>query len=440
VAAIDAVQTVGLAVVIPTRNRAELAISALRSVLAENAPAVSIVVSDNSTVPEQVDRLSRFCSDLDAGQVRYIRPPQPQRMSDHWQWALDQARSQGMSTHFTYLTDRMVFRPGALRRLIEIAGRFPERVISYNHDLIDDYRRPVRLHEFRWTGRIVEIDSVYLLSLASLARHPPCNPRFLNCLVPASVVSATEARFGRTFGSISPDFHFAYRCLDIVDKILYWDRSALVNYASNRSNGAAQARGVASLDSADFEALIGAQPLNHATPVPEFRTITNAVLNEYCVARAESRSAKFPAIDMKSYLAAMAIDIEGIENTTLAAAQRDLLVSRGGVPLPRGSARIATRLRAGPARLVRLLTMRVFANSITQPTWAILGQLGMKPPPSQWFTFQSASEALEWTSRFPRRPSGELRRLDWLRDKVHVREVNTQRTPGRPVEIAEVGR
>jgi glycosyltransferase involved in cell wall biosynthesis len=109
-------QTVRLAVVIPTRNRAELAINALRSVLAESSPAVHVVVSDNSTALEEAEKLSRFCTELGADQVRYIRPPHPQGMSDHWQWALEQARGQSESTHFTYLTDRMVFRPGARHR------------------------------------------------------------------------------------------------------------------------------------------------------------------------------------------------------------------------------------------------------------------------------------------------------------------------------------
>lgn len=425
---------------IPTRNRAELAINALRSVLAEHAPEVCVVVSDNSTAPEEVERLSRFCTELGADQVHYIRPPQPQAMSDHWQWALEQARRQSGFTHFTYLTDRMVFRPGSLRSLVEIAKRFPERVISYNHDLIDDHRRPVRLHEFRWTGRTVEIDSGYLLTLAAGAQHPPCNPRFLNCLVPASVVSAAEARFGSTFGSIAPDFCFAYRCLDVVDAILYWDRSALVNYAIDRSNGAAQARGIPSPDSADFEALLGDQRLNHATPVPEFRTITNAVLNEYCVVRAESGSAKFPEIDMKSYLAAMAVDLEAIEDPALAAAQRKLLIRHGGTPLPRGSGRIAARLRSGPARLIRRLAIRVFANSLTQSAWAVAGGLGVVPPPSRWFAFRSASEALAWTFRFPRWPSRELRRLDWLRDTVHVREVDMPPSTGPAAELEETRR
>jgi hypothetical protein len=140
---------------------------------------------------------------------------------------------------------------------------------------------------------------------------------------------------------------------------------------------------------------------------------------------------------MKGYLAAMAVDLEAIEDPALAAAQRKLLIRHGGVPLQRGSARLAARLRSGPARLIRRLAIRVFANSRTQPAWAVAGRLGVTPPPSPWFAFRSASEALAWTFRFPRRPSRELRRLDWLRDTVHVREVNMPLSPGPAAELEE---
>src|SRR5712664_464193 len=120
------------------------------------------MVSDNSTVPKETERLSGFCRSLN---VHYLMPPEPMPMSPHWDWAIGQAMAQPDATHFTYLTDRMVFRPGALRGLVDIVSAMPSKVISYNHDLIDDFSRPVSLHEFRWTGRVVEIDSAYLLAI-----------------------------------------------------------------------------------------------------------------------------------------------------------------------------------------------------------------------------------------------------------------------------------
>jgi hypothetical protein len=401
--------------------------SAIQSVLAVDRPDIRIAVSDNSTQPKGREALIDYCSRQDPERVRMLTPPQPMAMTPHWQWGLDQAQGLFHSRRVTFLTDRMLFRPGSLGQLLHIAASFPSRIVSYNHDLIDDWRRPVRLNEFRWTGRVVEIDSTYLLQLASRALHPPCNPRFLNCLVPIEVLDKVRARFGGVFASISPDLCFAYRALEVTDSILYWDRSALINYAYDRSNGASYSRGMPSVDGADFLSELGDVRWNHATPVPEFHTITNAVMNEYAVVRAETHSAKFPPIEMSGYLEAMARDIEHIEEPKLAAAQRVLLVEHGGKPAPRGFARAWSRFRQmltrDPGGLARKIVMRGTANSLTQPAWFALGRLGIVPPPSRWFDFASTSEALDWTLRFPRRPTRRLRRLDWLSDAAHVREV-----------------
>ena len=413
-----------LIVVVPTRNRASLAERAVKCVLDSGLPNVGVMVSDNSTRPEEKERLSSFCA---ASGVRYLQPPDPKPMSPHWDWAIAQALALPEATHFTYLTDRMVFRPGALRTLVDIIETLPSKVISYNHDLIDDYSRPVRLHEFRWTGRALEIDSDYLLALAARSQHPPCNPRFLNSVAPREVVDRVRARFGNVFDSISPDFCWAYRCLDLVDSIVYWDRSALINYAYDRSNGAGYLRGVHSSDSADFQAQLGSKPMNRDAPVPEFWTITNAVMNEYCFVKRETGSAKFPDVDRSSYLEAMARDVESILDPDLRAAQRELLVREGGVPDRTGASPFRRRLRAAardPLRAARRAARRALANSSTQEAWRRLGRAGVTPPSSDRFGFESTEDALQWTYQFPRRPTAWLRRLDFLNDRRHVRELD----------------
>jgi hypothetical protein len=414
---------VKLIVVVPTRNRASLAERAVQCVLDAGLPNVRVIVSDNSTVPEQTEQLSSLCKRLN---VRYLTPPNPMPMTPHWDWAINQAMADADATHFTYLTDRMVFRPGALRALVEIASALPSKVISYNHDLIDDFSRPVRLHEFRWTGRVVEIDSTYLLGLAARSQHPPCNPRFLNSVAPRAVIEHVRSRFGNVFDSISPDFCWAYRCLDLEDTIVYWDRSALINYAYDRSNGAGYLRGVHSADSADFQAQLGSKPMNADAPVPEFWTITNAVMNEYCFVKRESGSARFPEVARGSYLEAMAREIDSILDPDLRAAQRELLVHEGGAPDLTGASPVRRRLRAAardPLRVARRAARRALANSSTQEVWRRLGRAGLKPPSSDRFSFDSTEGALEWTYQFPRRATGRLRRLDFLNDREHVREL-----------------
>ncbi len=50
----------GIVVVVPTRNRAQLAMNAVRSVLEQPVENVAVMISDNSTLESERDELSRL--------------------------------------------------------------------------------------------------------------------------------------------------------------------------------------------------------------------------------------------------------------------------------------------------------------------------------------------------------------------------------------------
>src|SRR4051794_20489438 len=97
---------VRLAVAIPTRNRAALAALAVESVLRAANGAVTVVVSDNSTEPDELERLKSYCAGLPDGAVHYARPPEPLPMDAHWEWLRALALREVAPTHLAYLTDR----------------------------------------------------------------------------------------------------------------------------------------------------------------------------------------------------------------------------------------------------------------------------------------------------------------------------------------------
>src|SRR5689334_22758358 len=68
-------------VVVPTRNRADLAAESIASVLAEDDPRLTVLVSDNSTDPDEAERLRSWCSERDEDRVLYVRPEEPLPMS-----------------------------------------------------------------------------------------------------------------------------------------------------------------------------------------------------------------------------------------------------------------------------------------------------------------------------------------------------------------------
>ena len=227
----------GAVVVIPTRNRAQLAMNAIRSVLDQPVDDFHILVSDNSTSQRDRDDLESFCASLADSRLRYVRPPEPLPMPAHWQWAIEQALANYKANHFSYLTDRMMFRNGALKEVLGLTALYPDKVISYNHDRICDDLRPIRFDQYEVTEKLLEVESQRLLQLVSEVILHHGLPRMMNCIVPRRVLAVIHRRFGNVFTSIAPDFNFCFRCLDLEDSILSQERNGKTIRLPQRRNG-----------------------------------------------------------------------------------------------------------------------------------------------------------------------------------------------------------
>ena len=339
-------------VIIPTRNRADLAISAIRSVLNEPVDDVRVLVSDNSTAESEKIALADFCRQLLDPCLLYVVPPEALVMTEHWDWAMQPALQLPRADHFIYLTDRSIFRPGALASIIEISQRNPDKVVSYDWVTIFDHLDPILVETKHQTGRVVEVSASRLLSLSSESVLPNCLPRMMNCCVPRSVVEVIKTRFGNVFDSISPDYNFCYRCLEVVDSILYYDLAAFVSYALPRSNGV-NLIGISTDANRDFIANLAPDTVaTSLVPVPEFETPANYVLQEYCLVQRETGSSKFPEIDLVKYLARNASNISSIQDSERKREMEALLKATGYRALPpqwlkdlRGRLSLRTRIR-----------------------------------------------------------------------------------------------
>jgi hypothetical protein len=351
-----------------------MALAAVESLLAQERADVAIVVSDNSTEESARAQLSAGCDMLEG--VDYVRPPADLAMTDHWNWAFAELHKRFPAPLVTMLTDRMVMRPGALTGLLELAAAHPGRVVSYNHDAVDDTTIPVCLRLEDRSGRTFELSVEHLLRRFSHMYFHPCIPRVMNCIVPRTVLDAVTERFGGLFASISPDHCFGFRCLDVVETIVYHDACPLIHYGLARSNGATYARGVRSAAVEDFHGHLGTVEMNASAPVPGFHSITNAVVNEYCFVRDEPASRGLTPIDWTRYLGAMARETSRLEDPELRERMRLLLEEHGWartrlryrllraldagrlfVQCPRPFLRMLRLALAdrGPARLTRLL-------------------------------------------------------------------------------------
>src|SRR4030095_9964432 len=280
----------GVLIVIPTRNRASVAKNAIQSVIAQNVPDIELLVSDNSTQPQELESLERHCLQLQHPRLSYVRPPEPLPMSAHWDWAINQALS-STKKHFIYLTDRMMFKPNSIRPLLEAVAVSPADIISYNHDRIVDDTLPIRVEQTSGSGKLLRLETTRLSYLYSQANVSACLPRMLNCVAPRELLESMRARFGNIFASIAPDFCFCCRCLELADSIIYYDHSPIFHYGLKRSNGASLNRGELTQDHADFVANI--DNLRLETPAPEVFTTWNVIFDEYCRMSRQARSSRF---------------------------------------------------------------------------------------------------------------------------------------------------
>ena len=400
----------GAVVVIPTRNRAELAMNAIRSVLSQAADDVHLMVSDNSTTERDRTKLAAFCNDLADPRCRYVVPPEPLSMTKHWDWAIRQAMTSYDASHFAYLTDRMMFKPGQIARITELAHRYPEKIISYNHDRIVDYPEPIRVERYPGTGKLFEVDCLHLSHVYAQAVPQVCLPRMLNCIVPTEVLNAVLERFGNVFSSISPDFNFGFRCLEILDTILFYDSSPIFHYGLERSNGASVSRGELSSDYADFIANLPVDNANrnYATPIPQIISTSNAIYNEYCVIRQETKSARFFELNLQRYLQLLADELAEVQDLRTKDETYSLLRAHGWKPeaAPKRTTSAILRKLLSPRAVgnrLRAAFRTTVTNRATKSAWLFLSRhFGLRPPDDQRFEFDNVEEAISFISKYPR--------------------------------------
>jgi glycosyltransferase involved in cell wall biosynthesis len=290
-------------VVIPTRNRAQLAKAAIESVLQAGISHVKVLVSDNSTEMTESAALRSFCEQHSQNGVSYVRPESALSMAKHWDWVMQQAMTDPAVTHFLYVTDRMVFKPGGLERFCQLAQRFPEQVIACSHDRLNDNEEPITVAQHSWTDRVYEITSVSALKACSLMQFDDFLPRMLNSVVPRIIMERFLERFGNCFSSYAPDFNFCFRYLLLFDSFIFVDRALLVHYALARSNGATQsASGLPNKDNEDLLRTRSGKFYLEGTLLPELTTVGNIIIYEYLQLQ-NVGGQRFPEIDKDKYLA-----------------------------------------------------------------------------------------------------------------------------------------
>jgi hypothetical protein len=371
-----------IAAVVPSRNRPDLAIRAVRSLLDQDVE-LDIFVSDNSDVP---DRKLAACAALP--RVTYLRPPRVLAMPDHWEWALGQAMARSAAGHFTIHYDRKLSKPGRWGALAAIAGRRPDALITYPTDFVGADPPPLRLWQTPWTGKVFEIRPARiadLLASGCVTEIANALPILSNCIVPRPVLAAVAARFGNICSSTGPDSAFLARFLTMGVAQLHHDRPPSITYAPHRSAGLGYLRGRGS-DFADFLDRFDDPDWLGASPVPGLNLGQNMLFHEYELVRRATGA--LPPLDLEAILDDLGRDLRWIRDPKL----KQLMAARlrdhgwtGEVPGDPGR-RPWSAVRFEWDQKLRM---------------ACRGQV---PPAISGFSFRSDRAALRAGLRYPRHP------------------------------------
>ena len=375
--------TVAIAAVIPTRNRPDLAIQAVGSLLAQERP-VEIFVSDNSVSPEP--ELRDFCDGVEAGRVSYMRPAASLGQASHWNWAMQEAMRRSTATHFTVHYDRKVSKPDFLGKLGPIARRRPDMLICWAVDYVADTPPPMRLWQLPWTGNVYQLRTGRIVDLTAQGRasaiHTHALPLLSNCLVPRAVLTEVIDSFGDLCDSTTPDSCFAFRFAALRDLYLYFDRPLAILHAPQRSAGSGYLGGGGS-DWADFRREWGNRDWLAAAPIPGLNLGLNMLYHEYELVR-RTMVERLPPIQFGACLEDLATGLELVSDPDTKAALRRVLEEKGW----HGGEWSRSFRRAVRRRLLDPLEMH----------------LGLRVPNAKGRIFRRDEDALRHALAHPRNP------------------------------------
>lgn len=324
--------TTSVAILIPTRNRADLAIDAIRSLLAIADPRLlHVIVSNNSSEPGHVRRLSDYCERSPDSRLVHIRPPHSLPMAEHWDWAIGEALERSEATHLALHYDRRVSK-AELSLLFDVATQRPDLPVTYLIDLIHEWQGRFFAHRMKWSGGVYEIRTSRALDLASrgaLTDLWQAFPVLVNCITPRSVLERVRDRFGNFCASTSPESSFGFRFSAIAETYCHFDRPLAIHYGSARSNGLGWVRGETSGAFGDFLGLHGDRPWLDAAPIPGLSLGQNIFYHEYMLVRRAVGQDRFPPVEMEGYLRDLARGLLFVADPGRRSEMRDVLVSHG---------------------------------------------------------------------------------------------------------------
>ena len=230
-----------VSIVIPTKDRQNIIIETVLSVLNQNYNKDDLIISDNSIdrnlTIEKLNSIKYFSLGRN---FKYVYPPQAMGMAEHWQFASEFANGK----YIIILTDRFAMRPSALKTIfsnIDKSG-LKEQIIVW--PVKSNYNSITQLETTpEFDGRVRHISSKDLLKKlcdcsgwADGQTYFNNLPRALNCMFSSEIAEKIRNKHGKLFFPLSPDYTFAFLAMAYTDGISYIDKPLYISHG-NESNG-----------------------------------------------------------------------------------------------------------------------------------------------------------------------------------------------------------
>lgn len=227
-------------VVVPTKNRAEMLRHSLRTVLAQDYPDLTLIVSDNCST----DNTKEVVLGFGDSRVRYVHPGRPLSMREHWEFALGHV-TQGW---LTFMGDDDGLMPGALGRVRDVVTRtgvqaltsswcrytWPSPALVHSSQLILPVTRGVQIRESRrWLSRV----------MSGAWRYIELPYLYTGGFVSYAVIRDALARKPTFFNSINPDIYSGLAIASLIDRYAYLGDPIALRGTSAHSTGASSLGG-----------------------------------------------------------------------------------------------------------------------------------------------------------------------------------------------------
>jgi len=314
-------------VVIPTRERCETLLYALRTCTEQDYENFEIVVSDNASR----DRTREVVESFHDPRIRYVNTCRRMSMSENFEFGLSQV-AEGF---VMIMGDDDGLFPGAIQRVSQIIQKYRVKavvsslcsyswpnhpaealrnIMSWSPDSVDEIRDTKE-----WLNKMLSFKSFYTFDLPGLYMG------FVHVDVVKSMTK--DSMF---FRSMTPDAYSAFACAFALEKYAYSGRPFSIHGASGRSNGASYWHESAKIESKSF--------------IAENSLIFHASLREcpsYRVIAAESflrLQETFPektrdyVIDMKLLLSSTLAEASPLSEDRIKAAVSEMAVIHGISP------------------------------------------------------------------------------------------------------------